>query len=76
MAEQEALVDSYRSTCEIRLDSWRYNQHQAKLEAAYKEFDEATDKVWDKTYDEEDIAGSAKATPPPQPRSRHVCGRR
>ena len=53
MAEQEALLESYRSTREIR-------QRQAELKAAYKEFDE----VWGKTDNEaKDIVGNVEATP-------------
>lgn len=63
VAEQAVLLESYRSARQIRLDRWRYRQHQAELEAAYKKFDEATDEVWGKTDDEEDIADSAPAVP-------------
>ncbi|KAE8811652.1 hypothetical protein D1007_11439 [Hordeum vulgare] len=63
MADQAALLVSYRTAHEICLDSWRYEQCQAEMEAAYKEFDEAADEVWSKSDDEEDIMGSDKAAP-------------
>ncbi|KAE8805258.1 hypothetical protein D1007_18662 [Hordeum vulgare] len=44
----------------IRRDRWQYSQREAKLEAAYKEMDEAVDEVFGKSDEEEDIAISAK----------------
>lgn len=61
--KQETLLESYRSAREIRHDRWWYRQRQAELEAAYKEFDEATDEMWGKSDEEEDIISSATAAP-------------
>lgn len=36
-AEQEALLDWYRSTREVRLEHWRYRMRVAEAAAAYKE---------------------------------------
>ena len=36
-AEQEALLDSYRSARKDRLERWRYRMRVAKAAAAYKE---------------------------------------
>ena len=55
------MLESYRTTCDIRLARWRYRQRQAELEAAYKEMDEGAHEVFSKSGDEEDIARSATA---------------
>ena len=58
-AEQEALLDSYRSACEGRLKRWRYHMRVAEATAAYKEGDEVGEALFGKTEDEaEDNAGS------------------
>src|SRR4051812_7877193 len=62
---QETLLDSYCSVC----DHWRYRFHQAKLETAFKDIDEATDEVYDKSEDEDDVGNSVSATP-----RRHEAG--
>jgi hypothetical protein len=62
VAQQAALLDSYRSACHIHRDRWRYRQYQSQLQAADKEMDKAADEVFGKSDDEEDIAGSAKET--------------
>ncbi len=36
-AEQEALLDSYRSARKGRLERWRYRMRVAEAAAAYKE---------------------------------------
>uniref|UniRef100_R7WCT7 KIB1-4 beta-propeller domain-containing protein n=1 Tax=Aegilops tauschii TaxID=37682 RepID=R7WCT7_AEGTA len=51
VTEQEGLFNSYRTAREIRRDRWMYRQHQAELEAVFKEFDEAADEVYDKSED-------------------------
>ncbi|KAE8810427.1 hypothetical protein D1007_12901 [Hordeum vulgare] len=43
---EAALLESYCSTREIRLNRWRYHQRHAELEATYKEFEEAAREVW------------------------------
>ena len=62
-AEQEALLDSYRSAHEGRLERWRYCMRVAEAAAAYKEAskegDEAREALFGETEDEvEDNAGS------------------
>ena len=62
-AEQEALLDSYRSAREGRLERWRYHMRVAEAAAAYKEAskegDEAGEALFGETEDEaEDNAGS------------------
>lgn len=39
------LLESYHSAREIGGDRWWFRQHQAELEAAYKESDEAAYEV-------------------------------
>ena len=59
LAEQEALLDSYRSTREGRLERWRYRMRVAEAAAAYKVGDEAGGALFGQTEDEvEDNAGS------------------
>ena len=80
-AEQEALLDSYRSACKGRLERWRYRIRVAEAAAAYKEAskegDEAGEALFGETEDEaEDIAGSdesllrwrRRGPAPPRPR--------
>ena len=62
-AEQEAMLDSYRSAREGRLERWRYHMRVAEAAAAYKEAskegDEAGEALFGETEDEaEDNAGS------------------
>ena len=57
------LLNSYCSAYDIRRDRWLYHLHKAKLQAAYKEMNEAADEVFDKSDDEEDIASFATAAP-------------
>ena len=38
-AEQEALLDSYRSAREGRLEHWRYRMRMVEAATAYKEDD-------------------------------------
>ena len=62
-AEQEALLDSYRSARKGRLERWRYRMRVAEAAAAYKEAskegDEAGEALFGETEDEaEDNAGS------------------
>ena len=62
-AEQEALLESYRSACKGRLERWRYRMWVAEAAAAYKEAskegDEAGEALFGETEDEaEDNAGS------------------
>ena len=58
-AEQEALLDSYRSARKGRLERWRYRMRVAKAVAAYKEGNEAGEALFSETKDEaEDNAGS------------------
>ena len=62
-AEQEALVDSYRSAREGCLERWRYRMRGAEAAAAYKEAskegDEAGEALFGEPADEaEDNAGS------------------
>lgn len=57
-AEQEALLDSYRSAREGRLKRWQYRMRVAEAAAAYKEGDEAGEALFGETEDEaEDNAG-------------------
>lgn len=57
--EHEALLDSYLSACEGRLERWRYRMRVAEAAAAYKEGDEAGAALFGETKDEaEDNAGS------------------
>jgi hypothetical protein len=63
-AEQEALLESYRSARESRLMRWRYRMRVAEVAAAYKEGDEAGEALFGETDDEaEDNAGFVE-TPP------------
>ena len=58
-AEQEALLNSYRSARKGRLERWRYRMRVAEAAAAYKEGDEAAEAPFGETEDEaEDNAGS------------------
>ena len=58
-AEQEALLDSYRSARKGCLKRWRYRMRVAEAMAAYKEGDEAGKGLFGETEDEaEDNAGS------------------
>ena len=58
-AEQEALLDSYRSAREGRLECWRYRMRVAEAAATYKEGDEAGEVLFGETEDEvEDNASS------------------
>ena len=58
-AEQEALLDSYRSAGDGHLECWRYRMGVAEAAAAYKEGDEAGEVLFGDTEDEaEDNAGS------------------
>ena len=62
-AEQEALLDSYRSTHKGCLERWRYRMQVAEVAAAYKEAskegDEVGEALFGETEDEaEDNAGS------------------
>jgi hypothetical protein len=62
MAEQEALLESYRSSREIRLARWRYRQRAAEVATAGKECeDEAAEAVFGE-IDEED-EGIIESTP-------------
>ena len=64
LEEKAALLECCRSARKICLACWRYRQRHLELEAAYKEFDKASDEVRGKTDDEAgDIAGSAEAVP-------------
>ena len=80
-AEQEALLDSYRSARKGRLERWRYRMRVAEAAAAYKEAskegDEAGEALFGETEDEaEDNAGSdesplrwrRRGPAPPRPR--------
>ena len=76
-AEQEVLLDSYRSAREGRLERWRYRMRVAEAAAAYKEGDEAGEALFGETEDEaEDHAGSdesprcwhRRGPAPPRPR--------
>ena len=61
-AEQEALLGSYRSVREGRLESWRYRMRVAEAATAYKEGDEAGEALFGETEDEtKDNAGSDKS---------------
>ena len=55
-AEQEVLLDSYRSAREGRLERWRYRMRVAEAAAAYKEAskegDEAGEALFGETEDE------------------------
>ena len=62
-AEQEALLDSYRSARKGHLERWRYRMQVAEVAASYKEAskegDEAGKVLFGETEDEaEDNAGS------------------
>ena len=62
-AEQEALLDLYRSAGKGRLERWRYRMRVAEAAAAYKEAskegDEAGEALFGETEDEaDDNAGS------------------
>ena len=58
-AEQEVLLNSYRSARKGRLERWRYRMRVAEVAAAYKEGDEAAEALFGETEDEaEDNAGS------------------
>ncbi|KAE8794783.1 hypothetical protein D1007_30317 [Hordeum vulgare] len=61
--EHEAQLESYRFVHEIRHDRRWHRQCQFELEAAYKEMDEATDELFSKSDDEEDIANSVMVAP-------------
>src|SRR3954462_11837602 len=80
-AEQEVLLDSYRSARKGRLERWRYRMWVAEAAAAYKEAskerDEAGEALFGETKDEaEDNAGSdesllrwrRRGPAPPRPR--------
>ena len=76
-AEQEALLNSYCSAREGRLERWRYRMRVAEAAAAYKEGDEAAKALFGETEDEaEDNAGSdesplrwrRRGLAPPRPR--------
>jgi hypothetical protein len=74
MAEQEALLESYRSACKIRHARWRYRQWVAEVAAFGKERDdEAGEAVFGETdEEEEDIASpcpAATTTKPTRPRA-------
>ena len=62
-AEHEALVDSYRTACEIRRDRCWHRQRQAEIEAVFKEINKEPNKVYDKSEDKDDIASSAMPAP-------------
>ena len=63
-AEQEALLDSYHSAREGRLERWRYHMRVAEAAATYKEGDEEGEALFGKTEDEaEDNAGSDESPP-------------
>ena len=62
-AEQEALLDSYRSACEGRLERWRYRMRVAEAAAAYKEGDEAGEALFGETEDEEEDNAGAGESP-------------
>ena len=72
-AEQEVLLDSYRSAREGRLERWRYRMRVAQAAAAYKEGDEAAEAL---SGEPEDKAGSdesplrwrRRGPAPPRPR--------
>ena len=79
--DKEALLDSYRSAREGRIERWRYRMRVAKAAAAYKEAskegDEAGEALFGETEDEgEDNAGSdesplrwrRRGRAPPRPR--------
>ena len=51
-AEQEALLDSYRSALEGRLERWRYHMRVAETAAAYKDGNEAGEVLFGETEDE------------------------
>ena len=52
IAEQEALLDSYRSAREGLLERWRYRMQVAEAAAAYKEGNEAGEAMFGETEDE------------------------
>ena len=66
-AEQEALLDSYRSAREGRLECWRYRMRVVEAADAYKESskegDEVGEALFGETEDEaEDNAGSDESS--------------
>ena len=64
IAEQEALLDSYRSARKGRLEHWRYRMRVAEAAAAYTEGDEAGEALFGETdYEAEDNASSTEAPP-------------
>ena len=76
-AEQEALLDLYRSARKSRLERWRYRMRVAEAVAAYKEGDETGEALFGEIEDEaEDNAGSdevplhwrRRGPAPPRPR--------
>ena len=77
-AEQEALLDSYRSAREGRLERWRYRMRVAEAATAYKEGNEAGEVLFGERDDEaEDNAGSdesplrSRRRGPATPTTRH-----
>ena len=75
--EQEALLDSYRSAREGRLERWLYRMQVAEAAAAYKEGDEAGEALFGETEDEAKDNASSDESPlcwrrrgPAPPRSR------
>ena len=62
--EQEALLDSYRSAREGRLERWRYHMWVAEAVAAYKEGNEE-DNVGS---DESPLRWRRRGPAPPRPR--------
>lgn len=57
------MIESYRSTGDIRHNRSMYHQRKSELEAAYREFDKASDEVFGKSNNEEDIGSSTTAAP-------------
>ena len=62
-AEQEALLDSYRSACKGRLERWRDRMRVAEAAAAYKEGDEAGEALFGETEDEAEDNESSDESP-------------
>ena len=76
-AEQEALLDSYRSSSEGLLERWRYRMRVVEAAPAYNKGDEVGEALFGETEDEaEDNAGSdesplrwrRRGPAPPRPR--------
>ena len=76
-AEQEALLDSYRSSRKGRLERWRYRMRVAEHAVAYKEGDEVGEALFGKTedkaednadFDESPLRWRRRGPAPPRPR--------